>query len=218
VNVAHGAIGGGAGLRDRDALRLRLQGVGGTLDAQGWLAGDEGHEGAGLTAGRRERTPAAVLLGLVARPDGPSVILTRRTAHLRDHAGQISLPGGRIEASDDGPAAAALREASEEIGLAPEKVELLGGLRHYDTVTGFRIHPVVGWIEPPVDLVPDPFEVAEAFELPLAFVLDPANHRRDSYERNGERRRFYVLPYQDRYIWGATAGILVNFARLLLEE
>src|SRR5918997_351050 len=97
--------------------------------------------------------------------------------------------GGR----PSGPGAAALREASEEIGLPPEKVELLGGLRHYDTVTGFRIHPVVGWIEPPVELAPDPFEVAEAFELPLAFVLDPGNHRRDSYERNGERRRFYVL-------------------------
>jgi 8-oxo-dGTP pyrophosphatase MutT (NUDIX family) len=212
----HGVIGGGAGLRDRDALRLRLQDIGGRLGARGRLAGDEGHQGVGSSAGRG-RTPAAVLLGLVARPDGPSVILTQRTAHLRDHAGQISLPGGRIEATDDGPAAAALREAFEEIGLPPEKVELLGGLRHYDTITGFRIHPVVGWIEPPVDLAPHPVEVAEAFELPLAFVLDPANHRRDSYERNGERRRFYVLPYRDRYIWGATAGILVNFARLLLE-
>jgi 8-oxo-dGTP pyrophosphatase MutT (NUDIX family) len=211
-----GVTGGAAGLRDRDALRLRLQEVGGPLDAHGGLAGDEGHERAATTAGRR--TPAAVLLGLVARPDGPSVILTQRTAHLRDHAGQISLPGGRIEASDDGPAAAALREAFEEVGLPPEKVELLGGLRPYDTITGFRIHPVVGWIEPPVELAPDPFEVAEAFELPLAFVLDPANHRRDGYERNGERRRFYVLPYQDRHIWGATAGILVNFARLLLKE
>jgi 8-oxo-dGTP pyrophosphatase MutT (NUDIX family) len=212
----HGAVGGGAGLRDRDVLRLRLQELGGPLDAQGWLAGDEGHERAGTAIG--SRTPAAVLLGLVARPGGPSVILTQRTAHLRDHAGQISLPGGRIEASDEGPAAAALREAFEEIGLPPAKVELLGGLRPYDTVTGFRIHPVVGWIEPPVELAPDPFEVAEAFELPLAFVLDPANHRRDSYERNGERRRVYVLPYQHRYIWGATAGILVNFARLLLKE
>jgi 8-oxo-dGTP pyrophosphatase MutT (NUDIX family) len=211
-----GVTGGGAGLRDRDALRLRLREIGGPLDARGWLAGDEGHEKARTAVG--SHTPAAVLLGLVARPEGPSVILTRRTAHLRDHAGQISLPGGRIEPGDDGPAAAALREASEEIGLPPEEVELLGGLRHYDTVTGFRIHPVVGWIEPPVELAPDPFEVAEAFELPLAFVLDPANHRRDSYERDGERRRFYVLPYRDRYIWGATAGILVNFARLLLEE
>jgi 8-oxo-dGTP pyrophosphatase MutT (NUDIX family) len=199
-------------LPDRDSLRRRLEAAGGGLDAQGWLTGDEGHE-------RREApeapTPAAVLLGLVARPDGPHIVLTQRTAHLKDHAGQISLPGGRMEAEDDGPAAAALREAFEEIGLAPGKVELLGGLRHYDTITGFRIHPIVGWIEPPVAFAPDPFEVAEVFEVPLGFTLDPANHRRDSYVRNGQRRHFYVLPYRNRYIWGATAGILVNFARLL---
>ena len=115
-----------------------------------------------------------MLLGLVARPGEPHIILTQRTAHLRDHAGQISLPGGRIEPDDDGPAAAALREALEEIGLEPAKVELLGGLRHYDTITGFRIHPIVGWIEPPVELTPDPYEVAEVFELPLSFALDPA--------------------------------------------
>ena len=94
---------------------------------------------------------------------------------------------------------------------------MLGELRPYDTVTGFRIHPVVGWIEPPERFTPDPFEVAEVFELPLGFVLDPANHRRDSYERNGARRHFYVLPYRGRYIWGATAGILVNFARVLRQ-
>ena len=109
----------------------------------------------------------------MARPDEPHIILTQRTAHLRDHAGQISLPGGRIERDDAGPAAAALREALEEIGLDPARVELVGGLRHYDTITGFRIHPIVGWIEPPVELTPDPFEVAEVFELPLSFALDP---------------------------------------------
>jgi len=196
---------------DREALRARLEAGGGHLDARGWLGGDEGHE-----KGTMLRTQAAVLLGIVARPDEPHLILTQRTAHLRDHAGQISLPGGRIEA-DEGPAAAALREALEEVGLAPGKVELLGGLRHYDTITGFRIHPIVGWIEPPLEYTPDPFEVAEVFELPLSFALNPANHRRDSYERNGERRHFYVLPYQDRYIWGATADILVNFARLLTD-
>ena len=211
---AAGVVGPGDGLRDRDGLRRCLRDAGGRLDPQGWLAGDEGHDRAGATP--NPRTPAAVLLGLVARPEGPHVILTQRTAHLRDHAGQISLPGGRIEPTDEGPAAAALREAFEEIGLAPGKVELLGGLRHYDTVTGFRIHPVVGWIEPPVELAPDPFEVAEVFEVPLGFALDPLNHRRDSYVRNGEVRHFYVLPYRERYIWGATAGILVNFARLLL--
>lgn len=202
----------GGAVADREGLRERLRLAGGVLDGRGWLAGDEGHE-------RRTdlRRPAAVLLGLVARPSEPHIILTQRTAHLRDHAGQISLPGGRLEPEDSGPAEAALREAFEEIGLAPGKVEVLGGLRHYDTVTGFRIHPVVGWIEPPVALTPDPYEVAEVFELPLSFALDPRNHRRDSYDRNGERRHFYVLPYQDRYIWGATAGILVNFARLFAE-
>lgn len=197
---------------DREAVRERLRAAGGILDQAGWVPGDDGHD-------RRpgERRPAAVLLGFVARPSEPHLILTQRTAHLRDHAGQISLPGGRIEPDDAGPADAALREAFEEIGLAPGKVELLGGLRHYDTVTGFRIHPVVGWIEPPLALTPDPYEVADVFELPLSFVLDPRNHRRDSHDRNGERRHFYVLPYQDRYIWGATAGILVNFARLFAE-
>lgn len=198
----------------RDAVRRRLREAGGGLDARGWLAGDEGHE---RLAGGIVRTPAAVLLGLVDRPDGAHVILTQRTRHLKDHAGQISLPGGRLEAEDAGPAAAAVREAFEEIGLDPAKVEILGGLRHYDTITGFRIHPVVGWIEPPASWLLDPFEVEEVFEVPLRFALDPANHRRDSYLRNGERRHFYVLPYQDRYIWGATAGILVNFARLLNE-
>ena len=201
-----------AGIRDRAALRARLHRAGGDIDREGWLLGDEGHDRA-----PGERRAAAVLLGLVDRPSGPSIILTQRTAPLRDHTGQISLPGGRLEPEDAGPAEAALREAQEEIGLDPQRVDLLGGLRHYDTVTGFRIHPVVGWIEPPVALRPDPHEVAEVFELPLSFALDPANHRRDSYDRNGLRRHFYVLPFEDRYIWGATAGILVNFARLLAD-
>ena len=205
---------GAAKLAEREALRLRLEAAGGGLDPHGWLTGDEGHDRVDRIRGL---THAAVLLGLVARPGGAHIILTQRTAHLRDHAGQISLPGGRIEPDDDGPAAAALREALEEIGLEPAKVELLGGLRPYDTITGFRIHPIVGWIEPPIELTPDPFEVAEVFEVPLSFALDPLNHRRDSYERNGELRHFYVLPYEERYIWGATAGILVNFARLLAE-
>lgn len=193
----------------RAEIRRRLQAAGGRLGAHGWQAGDEGRQQAG------DRTDAAVLVGLLGHGDGPRIVLTQRTAHLKDHAGQISFPGGRLEPGDAGPAAAALREAHEEIGLDPAQVELLGALPHYDTVTGFRIHPVVGWIEPPVSWAIDPFEVEEVFELPLRFVLDPANHRRDSYLRNGERRHFYVLPYEDRYIWGATAGILVNFARLL---
>ncbi|MCL6609381.1 MAG: CoA pyrophosphatase, partial [Geminicoccaceae bacterium] len=129
----------------------------------------------------------------------------------------IAFPGGRIEPEDSDPVAAALREAEEELGLDRRRVEVLGEIARYRTRTGFLIHPVVGWIEPPAAFRPDPFEVAELFELPLAFALDPANHRRDAYEREGRRREFWVLPYENRYIWGATAGILVNLARLLGE-
>ena len=174
--------------------------------------GDEGHKAA---AG--PTVPAAVLVGLVPRADGPAILLTQRTAHLRDHAGQISLPGGRIEDGEE-PPEAALREAEEEIGLSPDRVDLLGELPPYRTGTGFRIHPVVGWVDPPERFRLDPFEVAELFEVPLAFVLDPANHRRDSYERNGKTRQFYVLPYEGRYIWGATAGILVGLSRILRDR
>jgi 8-oxo-dGTP pyrophosphatase MutT (NUDIX family) len=156
-----------------------------------------------------------VLIGMVARLTGPSVLLTQRTEHLRDHAGQISFPGGRIEPQDASVAAAALREAHEEIGLDPGKVDVLGALATYETVTGFRIHPVIGWIEPPLDLMPDPFEVAEVFEVPLAYVLDTANHCRQSYRRGALTRTYYVLPYEGRFIWGATAGILVNLSSLL---
>jgi 8-oxo-dGTP pyrophosphatase MutT (NUDIX family) len=181
---------------------------------EGWLHGDDPARDA-LTAAITERTPAAVLVGLVERPGGPAILLTQRTEHLRDHAGQISFPGGRIEPGDASPAAAALREAEEEIGLEPAKVDVLGELAPYDTVTGFRIHPVVGWIEPPLALRLDRSEVAEAFEVPLRFVVDPANQRRHSYRRGALTRGYYVLPYPGRFIWGATAGILVNFSSLL---
>jgi 8-oxo-dGTP pyrophosphatase MutT (NUDIX family) len=160
--------------------------------------------------------PAAVLVGLVPRAGGPAILLTQRTAHLRDHAGQISLPGGRME-EGEAPVEAALREAEEEIGLPPDRVVLVGELPPYRTGTGFCIHPVVGWVDPPERFRLDPFEVAELFEVPLSFVLDPANHRRDSYERNGKTRQFYVLPYEGRYIWGATAGILVGLSRILRD-
>ena len=202
----------------REELRARLAraphaprlGPGGTA---GWLHGDDLARDAVLAALGR-RTPAAVLIGIVDRPQEPAVLLTQRTDHLRDHAGQISFPGGRIEPGDESTAAAALREAEEEIGLDPGRVEILGELAPYDTVTGFRIHPVVGWIEPPFELRLDRYEVADAFEVPLHFVVDPLNHRRHSLRRGALTRGYYVLPYQGRFIWGATAGMLVNFASL----
>ena len=199
-----------AGALDREWLRARL------AASRGRPAPFPGDQ-ADAPELARPATPAAVLIGLLPAADGPRILLTRRTDHLKDHAGQIAFPGGRIEPDDPDPVAAALREAEEELGLDRRRVEVLGEIARYRTRTGFLIHPVVGWIEPPAAFRPDPFEVAELFELPLSFALDPANHRRDAVEREGRRREFWVLPYEDRYIWGATAGILVNLARLLGE-
>ena len=158
---------------------------------------------------------AAVLVPLVARPAGTTVLLTRRTEHLHHHAGQISFPGGRIEESDSSPEDAALRETEEEIGLTRQHIEVIGRLGIYRTRTGFEITPVVGWVTPPFDLAPDRFEVAEVFEVPLAFISDSKNHERHSREWQGVVRQFYVLPYGGYYIWGATAGMLVNLAERL---
>lgn len=151
---------------------------------------------------------AAVLVGLVAHQGGVSVLLTERAASLRLHAGQIAFPGGKIEPQDETPAAAALREAEEEIGLAPAHIEPLGYLDPYVTGTGFRVIPVVARIEPPFSLRLHPGEVADAFEAPFAFLMDASNHSFDSRTFGGRLRRFYAMPYGDRYIWGATAGIL----------
>ena len=169
---------------------------------------------AGLPTGEA-RVPAAVLIGMIDRPDGLSILLTQRTAHLADHAGQIALPGGRIEASDPDHVFAALREAEEEVGLPPSHVEVLGRLDTYLTRTGFAITPIVGLVRPSFTLQLDAFEVAEAFEVPLSFVIDPANHERQSRELRGEMRSFFVLPYRGRHIWGVTAAILVNLAEVL---
>lgn len=165
----------------------------------------------------REGTPtaAAVLVPLVNRPQGLQVLLTQRSAHLPDHPGQISFPGGRVEPDDPTLAAAALRETAEEVGLPAAQVVVLGHLSEYETVTGFRVTPVVGWIEPPLALAPDPVEVADVFEVPLAFLLDPANQQRHYRMQGTLRRDFWAIPYEDRYIWGATAAMLLMLDRTL---
>ena len=163
----------------------------------------------------RPLTAAAVLVPLVRRDLELTVLLTQRTAHLADHAGQVAFPGGRIEPSDPDPVYAALREAEEEVGLTSDHVSVIGRLDTYITGTSYEITPVVAVVRAPYPVKPDPAEVADIFEVPLAFVLDPANHERHSREVRGRVRAFYVLPYPGRYIWGATAGMLVNLAEVL---
>lgn len=162
--------------------------------------------------------PAAVLVPLVMRGDDMTVLLTQRTANLAAHAGQISFPGGRIEDSDPDEVAAALRETREEVGIDPCHIQVVGRLDTYETRTGFRVTPVVGVLSPGFEIVPDPGEVADVFEVPLSFILDRANRRRHSLMRNGRLRHWYAFPYEHRYIWGATAGMLVNLAQVLIEE
>jgi len=159
--------------------------------------------------------PAAVLIGLVDHPQGPGVILTHRQPFLKNHAAEISLPGGSVEPADGHPQTTALRETFEEVGLSAERVELLGCLAPYMTVSDFRVYPFVGWIEPPVEFKLDAREVSEVFELPLSFVLDTANHQRESALLNGRHREYWVLDYPGHRIWGATAEILIELARRL---
>jgi 8-oxo-dGTP pyrophosphatase MutT (NUDIX family) len=174
--------------------------------------GDDGvgREAAAVTA-------AAVLVPIVDHPSGLSVIFTKRTSHLKAHSGQVSFPGGRAEPEDPTPEFTALREAQEEIGLAMERVEVLARLPDYLTRTGFRVTPVVGLIVPPLDLAPDPREVEDVFEIPLAFLLDPKNHQRRSREIQGRTANYYEIQYQERSVWGATAGMLVNLYRHLAD-
>lgn len=170
----------------------------------------------GVAREERDLKPAAVLVPLVDRSTSLTVLLTRRTDHLLNHPGQVSFPGGGAQEGDAGPVQTALREAEEETGLQGHRVEIAGFLDLYQTVTGFLVTPVVGFVNPPFELFPDPFEVAEVFEVPFSFVLDPRNHERRSMDFNGQTRQFYVLPYKNYYIWGATAAMLINLYRKLM--
>lgn len=155
--------------------------------------------------------PAAVLVPIIARPDGPTLLLTERASKLRTHAGQVALPGGRIDPEDGNPIITALREAEEEIGLSRKHVEALGYLPAYQSGTGYRIVPVVGIVTPPFDLALNPHEVVEVFEVPLDFLFNEANHRRHRWEREGVVRESWAVDFRDKLIWGVTAGILRNF-------
>lgn len=163
----------------------------------------------------RPSRPAAVLVGLVDRPGAPGILLTRRTDTLADHAGQIAFPGGRIEAGDADPAAAALRETAEETGIAPGFIEVMGYLPAHLTLTGFAVIPVVAVLSPGFVLRPDPKEVAEVFELPMEVLMDEARHEREWREVSGRRLELPVFHHEGRRIWGATAMMLTDFHRHL---
>ena len=162
--------------------------------------------------------PAAVLVPLVDRPEGLSVLLTQRASQLAKHAAQISFPGGRLEATDADVAAAALREAQEEIGLDPAHVRIFGYLPDHLVFTGFRVTPVLSLVTPPFDLVPNPAEVAEVFEVPVSHVFEPRNHKARLRRVGDEDMLLYDIPWQGQNIWGATAGMLLTLVRMVQEE
>ena len=201
---------------DNTLIRARLGGalheVGSPPRGEPWNCTDI----ADLLSAPAELMPAAVLVPVVLRPQGASLVLTRRNEGLTHHAGQVSFPGGRIEAADSGVVGAALREAQEEIGLPPEAVEVIGLADVYRTVTGFEVTPVVGIVPPDLPLAPHPGEVADLFEAPLHYLLDPAHqHERTAFWR-GRERHYYEIDYEGRRIWGATAAMIVNLGRRLV--
>ncbi len=158
---------------------------------------------------------AAVLIAIVQRPGGLRVILTRRPDHFANHPGQVAFPGGRIDPSDEGPVEAALREAEEEVGLPPQLVDVRGVLSPFATGTGFKVYPVIGLVDPSFQARINPGEVAEAFEVPFEFLMDPNNHAQKTGEFRGERRSYYEMPYDRHRIWGVTAHIIVKLYRRL---
>ena len=199
-----------------EAIRAMFDGPGIAVDASDdgpdWFGAD------GPSNGAESLMPAAVLVPIVNRGDEPTVLFTRRTDHLKSHSGQISFPGGRMEERDPTPEATALRETREEIGLAQGEIELLGRLNVRETGTGYRVVPVVGMLTPPLSLVPDENEVAEIFEVPLDFLIDPANRRFETRVRGNVERQFYAIPYDGYFIWGLTARILVNLGEVLAKR
>ena len=164
------------------------------------------------------RRDAAVLVPIIDRPEGATVLLTVRSADMPSHAGQISLPGGKIHEDDDGPVAAALREAHEEVNIRPEEVSVIGRLGVHEGGLGFSVTPIVGLVDPSADLKPCPREVAEIFEVPVSFFADLANHTTEEREHKGVRYNMFAAPYDRFHIWGLTAGILRTFAETLQEE
>ncbi|NMM36809.1 MAG: CoA pyrophosphatase [Glaciimonas sp.] len=171
----------------------------------------------GLRSQRLPLRPASVLIPLVAREGGMTLLLTQRTAHLHDHPGQVSFPGGRAEKTDASAIETALRETEEEVGIDRSRLDVLGTLPNYCTITGYLVTPVVSIVTPPFDFQPDPFEVAEIFEVPLSFLMDGAHHQRRMTEFSAGfgRRIFYAMPYERFFIWGATAGMLRNLFHFL---
>lgn len=200
---------------DRDFIIERLSSRITPLESREFGSRGDHDLNPGMGPPDQKLTPAAVLVPLVDRADELTVLLTQRTEHLRDHAGQVSFPGGRVEPNDPSHEAAALREAEEEVGLPSDRVDLIGRLDRYVTRTGFEVVPVIGIVNPPFPIRPDPFEVAEVFEVPLRFLADPKNHQKHSRYYKGARRSFYAMPYNGYYIWGATAGMLVNLSQAL---
>ena len=167
--------------------------------------------------GEDQQRPASVLVPIIAR-DEPTVLFTVRASHLRSGSGQISFPGGGAEPDDPTPEYTALRETFEEIGLPAERVEILGRMAHYVTRAGYRITPVIGLVQPPLALLPNDNEVAETFEVPLEYLLDRRNHLRHSHQSNGRLRHYFAIQYEDYYIRGVTAGLLVNLRRQLAGD
>ena len=209
---------GSAEFFDRARARLRFEIPPGLNDASIIpISGDPGNDRMlQIIAQERPIRPAAVLIPIVEHAQ-PTVLLTQRAAHLNDHAGQISFPGGKIDATDASPLDAALREAEEEIGLGREFIDPIGYLDLYATGFGFRILPTLARIKPGFKLRINETEVDDAFEVPLAFLMDPANHQLHSKDFRGIERSYYAMPFAERYIWGATAGILrVLYERIYL--